>query len=372
LNQVAEEITSELELDSILPKVLQIAQELIGADGGLIALVDREKNRINFPYLRNLPPELSTLHVSESEGLSGQVIGAGHPIVIENYQAYPNAIPAFAQAGVTSIVGVPVLSGDQLFGVLHLVSLNEAKSFSRRDIAILASIGRQAGIAIENAHLYENLRFYVRQITRAQENERRRIARELHDDTIQSLIALSRRLEVVATDREPLPAPAIRRIKELQHMTDEVIKSVRRFSQDLRPSILDDLGLLPTLDGLTADLTHFHNIRAELRVEGVERRLLPEVELTLFRIVQEATSNVKKHAHATRVTVTVQFADHAVQVTIEDDGKGFTPPALTGDLVSSGKLGLIGMHERARLLGGALVMQSKPGQGTRVTVNVPI
>ncbi len=372
LNQVAEQITSELELNSILPKVLQIAQELVGADGGLIALLDREKNCINFPYLRNLPPELSEIRVSGSEGLSGQVIGSGHPIAIENYQTYPAAIPAFAKAGITSIVGVPVVSGDQLFGVLHLASLNEAKSFSRRDIALLAGIGRQAGIAIENARLYENLRFYVRQITRAQENERKRIARELHDDTIQALIGISRRLEALVTfdDSAHLSRAASQRIEELQELMDEAIRGVRRFSQDLRPSILDDLGLLPALEGLTTSLTERDGVLVELRVIGEKRRLAPEAELTLFRIAQEALSNVRKHAQATQAAMTVQFADNAVQITVQDNGCGFVPPTLAGDLAATGKLGLMGMHERARLLGGALSVTSEPGQGTCVTVNV--
>lgn len=373
LNQVAEEITSELELDKILPKVLQIAQELIGADAGVIALLDREKNLISYPYLRNLPQELSKVTVPKGEGLSGQVLATGRPVIIEDYQTYPTAIPAFASAGVASVVGVPIVSGDQLFGALLLGSLNAAQSFSDRDVAILAGVGRQAGIAIENAYLYENMRFYTRQITRAQEDERKRIAREIHDDTIQALIGISRRIEALATssERKQLTCDTIQRIEELEALTDNVIRGVRRFSQDLRPPTLDDLGLLPTLEELTTDMTERDGIPTELQVMGEKQRLSPEVELTLFRIAQEALNNIRKHAQATQAALTVQFTDNAVQVTIQDNGKGFTPPALAGDLAAQGKLGLMGMYERTRLLGGTLLMQSKPGQGTTVIVNVP-
>jgi signal transduction histidine kinase len=371
LNEVAEEITSELELDRILPKVLQIAEELVGADGGAIALFDRERGLIGYPYLRNLPQELTDLTVPEGRGLAWEVMTTNCPAVIEDYRIYPRAIPAFVEAGVTSVVGVPIVSSDQSFGTLALVSLDETKSFSDRDVAILAGIGRQAGIAIENAHLYENMRFYVRQITRAQEDERKRVARELHDDTIQSLIVLSRRIEAVATSGGQLPEAAVQRMRKLQELTDDVMQSVRRFSQDLRPSILDDLGLVPALEGLTADLTQRDGVQAKLQVLGVKRRLLPEGELTLFRIAQEAFNNVKRHAQATNVLTTIEFTEGAVQMTIQDDGRGFRSPTHTADLAASGKLGLIGMYERARLLGGTLTVQSEPGQGTRVIVNIP-
>jgi len=374
LNQVAQEITSELELDNILPKVLKIAQELLEADAGVIALLDQEQNQISYPYLCNLPQELTQVRIPKHEGLAGQIITTAQPVVIDDYQSYPAAIPAFVQVGVASVAGVPMVSGDQLFGALMVGSLNQAKSFSERDVAILASIGRQAGIAIENAYLYENMRFYTRQITRAQEAERQRIARELHDDTIQSLIGMSRRLEALATygGREHLPEAVIRRIGELETLMDNTIRNIRRFSQDLRPSILDDLGLLPALEGLTSDLIERDGIQAELQVTGTTRRLAPEVELTLFRIAQEALSNVRKHAQATQVVVTVQFINGVVQMTVQDNGRGFKPPSLTSDLTTSGKLGLIGMYERARLLGGTLAIRSKPGQGTCVTVSVPV
>jgi len=369
--EVVEEITSELELDRVIPKVMQIAERLVGADGGVVALWDEERNVITYPYLHNLPQALAEVTVSEGEGLSGEVMNTGRPIVVDNYQTYAKAVPAFVQAGLTSVVAVPIVSGVRTFGALSLFSINETKKFSDRDVTILTAIGRQAGIAIENAYLYENMRFYARRITHAQENERQRIARELHDDTIQSLIVLSRRLETLAAPDERLPEAITQGIKELRELTGGVIQRVRRFSQDLRPSILDDLGLLPALEELTTDLNRQAGLQAEFQVLGTKRRLSSEVELTLFRIAQEALNNVRKHAQATRVVLTVEFINGAVQMTVQDDGKGFIPPKLTEHLVAVGKLGLLGMYERARLIGGMLTVESAPGQGTRVIVKVP-
>ncbi|MGD2143811.1 MAG: GAF domain-containing protein [Anaerolineae bacterium] len=369
--KVTKQVTSELELDRVLPKVMQIAVDLAGADGGVIALLDEERNVIRYPYLHHLPPELADVTVSKGEGLSGQVMITGEPMVIDNYETYRKAIPAFVEAGLTSVANVPIVSGERTFGALSVLSINEAKAFSEREMAILTAIGRQAGIAIENAYLYGNLRFYARQITQAQESERRRIARELHDDTIQSLVALSRRLEVLATSDDFLSEEATERVAELQEAAGEMIRRVRRFSQDLRPSILDDLGLLPTLEELTADLNRQDGLHVEFSVEGEERRLSSEVELTLFRIAQEALNNVRKHADATRLVITVGLTDSGVTMTVEDNGRGFNPPTLMDHPAAAGNLGLIGMHERARLLGGSLTVDSERGRGTRVVVNVP-
>lgn len=371
LAQVAEEVTSELELDRVLPKVMQIAVDVLDADGGVLALLDEERNIITYPYLHQLPPDLADVTVSRGEGLSGEVMTTGRPTVIDNYQTYPRALPAFVQAGLASVAVVPIVSGDRTFGALNVLSINEAKSFSARDMIILTAIGHQAAIAIENAYLYENMRFYARKITQAQESERKRIARELHDDTIQSLIGLTRHMEALTTTGETLPETSVQRIRGLQEATGDVIRRVRRFSQDLRPSILDDLGLLPTLEEMTTELNQ-DGLQSEFRILGAERRLSSEAELTLFRIAQEALNNVRKHAQATQVVTTVELSESAVKMAVEDDGIGFKPPTLVDHPAAASKLGLIGMHERARLLRGTLVIDSAPGQGTKVIVNVPV
>lgn len=369
--EVATEVTSELELDRVLPKIMHIAVDILGTDAGVIALLDDERNVITYPYVENLPPELAEVTVSTEEGLSGEVIAVNQPIVIDNYKTYPRALPDFVKAGLGSVAGVPIVSGDRTFGALLVFSLDDAHGYSNRDIAILTAIGRQAGIAVENAYLYENMRFYARKITQAQENERKRIARELHDDTIQSLIGLSRQLEALATTKPALSEPASLRVSQLQQTTGETIRRVRRFSQDLRPSTLDDLGLLPTLEELVAAINRHDGLRAELWVHGEGRRLSTEVELTLFRIVQEALNNVIKHADAERVVTVVELSDRSVTVRVEDDGRGFQPPSLAEHPATASKLGLLGMQERARLLGGTLIIDSEPGHGTKVIISVP-
>jgi len=371
LNQVAEKITSELEMDRVLPTVLQIAEELIDADGGFIALFDRQSNRISYPYLHNLPQRLAEVTASEEEGLAWQVMATGCPGVVEDYAAYARAIPAFVQASVTSAVAVPIVSGERSFGTLGVVTLGRAKAFSDRDVAILVSIGRQAGIAIDNARLYQNMRFYARQITRAQEEERRRIARDLHDEAIQTLIAISRRLEALETTITSLPDPTAQHLAELQELVGRTLKGLRRFVQDLRPSTLDHLGLMAALVGSIRDLEASSDVSAEVEVQGEVRRLSPEQELGVFRIFQEALNNIRRHSEATQVAVQVSFLPSKLRMAISDNGCGFEVPGGTDSLVMTGKLGLAGMYERAQLLDGTLVIHSEPGKGTTVIVECP-
>jgi len=218
--------------------------------------------------------------------------------------------------------------------------------------------------------MQENLRFYLRQVTRAQEEERKRIARELHDDTAQELVALSRRLDRFISSTK-LSAQNINHLEELRKQTDNILDGLRRFSQDLRPSVLDDLGLVPALEWLTSDLSNHFGIAIGMGLLGSTQRLPPETELVLFRIAQEALRNVCKHSEASRAWVTLEFGDDRTILTIKDNGKGFKLPERVGDLASTGKLGLAGMQERTQLIGAKLTITSVPGEGTTVTVEVP-
>jgi len=218
----------------------------------------------------------------------------------------------------------------------------------------------------------ENLRYYLQEITKAQEEERKRIARELHDSSAQNLIALLHQLDNLLTDKTKLPVSEAKALWGFYEQIRDTLQEVRRFSRDLRPSILDDLGLLPALEWVTEDLKSTYWIEVDLKVLGNERRLFPETELLLFRIVQEALRNIAKHAEATMAEVKVKFDEDRIAVTISDNGKGFEPPESLGALTPTGKLGLAGMQERVQLLGGRLKLESKPGKGTKIFVEAPV
>lgn len=222
----------------------------------------------------------------------------------------------------------------------------------------------------EERRMQENLRYYLQQVTRAQEEERKRIARELHDETLQNLIAISRQLEKI-TSSEALWEESLEVVRGLKKQIENAVQEMRRFSHDLRPSVLDDLGLLPALELLADDLEK-QGITTTFRVRGQARRLSPEAEVMLFRIAQEATRNIWRHSEATTAELAIEFIDSRLRMTIADNGKGFLLPQRLGDQASMGKLGLAGMQERARLLGATLRIDSAPRKGTTIVVEARI
>jgi PAS domain S-box-containing protein len=223
----------------------------------------------------------------------------------------------------------------------------------------------------QEKRMEENLRYYLKQVTRAQEEERIRIARELHDDTIQALVVLGRQIDDIASGENGMPPGKMAQLEHLRDDTNNIMAGVRRLSQDLRPPTLDRLGLLPALEWLAAEVKKHSGLTVTLNIQGNERRLHTEAELLLFRIVQEALRNVWRHAQATEAKINVETNDK-IKITIEDNGKGFYVPDTIGDLAKDGRLGLVGMHERVQLIGGTLKMESKPQKGTTITIEVPL
>ncbi len=372
VNAIAVTVSQSLDLEEILDRALSKVLEVmrLEAKGGIL-LLNAESQKLHLRAHRGLSPEFvrREAEIAVGECLCGLVAEAGE-VLISDGSSEDARHTRCRELEPHSHIVVPLKSRGRVQGVMFLY-LRGAYQPGAGDRRLFASIGSQIGVAIENARLYENMRFYVRQITRAQEDERKRIARELHDETAQALIDLSRRLDDLAASRESLPESTTERLEELHDLIDGILRGVRRFSRDLRPSVLDHLGVLPALEGLMADVKE-DGIETKLKVDGERQRLSPEAELALFRIVQEALSNVRRHSQASQVVMVVEFGENRVRISVDDNGQGFELPDRTGDLAATGKLGLIGMHERARLLGGTLLIKSEPGRGTAVIADVPV
>ncbi len=207
-------------------------------------------------------------------------------------------------------------------------------------------------------------------IITAQEEERRRIARELHDEVSQTLTGLVMSLGSAETllSRD---SAARQRLKSLRGLTSEAVEEVRRLIHDLRPSLLDDLGLIAAIGWYVENYLAPAGVKAELETQGFDRRLPPTVEITLFRVVQEAITNIVKHAQAKTAHIRLQLTDSTIIVTIEDDGVGFNARTLRRERRKGMAVGLLGMEERINLLGGKLNIESQPGGGTCVHFEIP-
>lgn len=212
---------------------------------------------------------------------------------------------------------------------------------------------------------------YAREIVRAQEEERQRIAHELHDVSLQSAILICRQLDIVSdAARDGDSGALIATLADARRGAEAMGDELRHFSRDLRPLILEDLGLVPALRQLVMEMEARSGISCQLAVEGKARRLDPGVELALFRVAQEALRNAERHANASQLNVRVAHRRNRTILTVTDDGDGFKVPDLTA-LVGGKHLGLVGIRERARLVGGVCEIRSGPGRGTRVEVTVP-
>ena len=280
------------------------------------------------------------------------------------------------QAGFRSFLSVPLIANDEVIGALHLEA-TVSNAYGERALNLAMSVGAQISGAIANAQLFgqleageDELRRLTQKVIDAQEEERHRVSRELHDEAGQALTALKISLDLIRSDLSLESGPIYQRILGAVDLTDTTMEKVRLLARGLRPPELDAVGLNPTLEGFCREFAQRTQLSIDYR--GVEMPTLPDTfSISFYRFLQEALANVAKHAMATRVRVELSHNADAVSLMVEDDGRGFIPGRhATGGGQSNG-IGLLGMEERFELLGGRLEVESRPGQGTRLVAQVP-
>jgi signal transduction histidine kinase len=276
---------------------------------------------------------------------------------------------------------VPLLTRSKVVGVLNLVG-EDLLSLDEQKLTVLAGIGRQLGVAIENARLWDELKQrdilrgqLLEQAIAAQEEERRRVARELHDQTGQALTSLLVWLRALEAESDASAGVIVSqaRLQELKAIVADTLDGVRDLALELRPSVLDDLGLVPALQHYVRTCHERHHLAIDFQTLGFEDVRLPSAARTaLYRIAQEALTNVVQHACAGHVSLLLEVRAGAAVLIVEDDGCGFEAERLMDGSLDERWLGLSGMRERAELLGGRLTIESAPGAGTTVFVEIPL
>jgi len=223
----------------------------------------------------------------------------------------------------------------------------------------------------EEGKLRDNLQFYLRQVLQAQEEERKRLARELHDDTSQQILLLTHGVDNLASKAERYSPQELRsELGKLYELSQQTYQNIKHYAQALRPGILDDLGLEPAIKWLAQEVHNLAGIEVQVKI-GAIPSLPPETQLVLFRIVQESINNVHRHSGASEASITVECQGAEIRVTISDNGKGFKLPRQLSEFAGQGKLGLTGMEERVQLIGGELEVSSQEGKGTTIIVKAP-
>lgn len=370
LNLTAAASAQSLNLESVLSETVQ-------------AMLDPRKRQTGWIMLATDGADGETTVAASTAGAPTE-ISADNLAATRSFIAHPTAGTGESAHEATGqedrLAIVPLRASGQVAGAVGLAS--PAEALSANDKQLLEAVANQLGVALDNVRHYRQAQLMVSELSRAQkaledyvrlatdalEDERKRLARELHDDTIQTIVIAKAELDALTVEK-PVSTAVRTRLHKVDAMLTAAIDNVRRFSRDLRPSLLDDLGLVAAIDWLAGDLRGRTGIDAQLRISGEPRRLGQKEELALFRIVQEALRNVERHAEAKTVKVRIDFR-HDVRAAVVDDGHGFdTSEALDGHH-SSTRLGLLGMRERAKLAGAALSISSRPPSGTRVLVSL--
>jgi signal transduction histidine kinase len=378
LNTVGDALRQSLNLTSTMNTALERMIELSEAGFGCIFLKQQENQEpviaaqssrdVDFGITRLLPALRSHVTNIFSKERADAFKMPLRSIPLNNHREVDYFIATF----------IPLIGKESIPGVMVLVKKNHC-GFSIHEKELYRSIGIQIGISIENALLFqrllqkeESLSQLVHKLIAAQEEERRRIARELHDETSQSLTALSVGLRTAIMAKARTPEEVKKRLGPLDGMASGMLEEISRMIQDLRPSLLDDMGLLSALDWYADVRLRSRGIQVSWEIVGIERRLPLELETTIFRLGQEAISNVAKHAKAESVTILIEFLDHHIVLEIDDDGNGFDAEQILSNNLSSMAYGLLGMRERVDLFGGVLTIDSRVGVGTRVRAELPV
>lgn len=359
-------LTAAADLSSALHEAAAAMREAVRADACVV--YGRSDGGLHPMAAAGDPTPVAPWGAAVAEELAGRSLSTpGGPGEVQH------PIP-----GVGAVLVLPLRTRDQDLGAM-LVARAQEQPFERTDLMLLHTVANQLAIAIENVRLFEEVREkenlrreLLSRLISAHEDERFRISRELHDEVSQSLTGLMMRLnaaeEVVPQDLEQARAT----LAAVRGVAEQTLEEVRKIIFALRPTLLDDLGLIPAVRHYAKNLLEPAGVQVRLSASGFGQRRLPRpVETTVFRVAQEAVTNVARHAQARLATITLELTDGTVRLTVTDDGVGFDPEATRADPARR-RLGIVGMEERVALLGGRLRISSRPGEGTTVQVELPV
>ncbi|HIC88911.1 MAG TPA: GAF domain-containing sensor histidine kinase, partial [Anaerolineae bacterium] len=359
-------VNSSFHVDEILQQIARQAREQIGAEMSEIHILDgRGGHGVRFSGLK--PGDCKIRQRPTLAGLNGEVLRTGQPLRLSDRREHPASVPlppGHPEFG--PFLGAPILVKGECVADILLIRSVGSPPFTQDDEDFLVTMAHTVGIALENAMLHEQ----VQHLATLQERER--IGRELHDGLAQTLGYLNLRTRV-AVDRlvDGQYDKALTCLQEIREVVQEAYQEVRRAIFDLRTASAAEGGLIPALQEYLYEYELQSDVKTELTVdESVNNALTLQAEVQLMRIIQEGLSNVRRHAHATQVNISLRRIDNTIRLLIEDNGQGFSPKRT--HMTNRPHFGLQIMRERADSIGGHLQIHSSPGAGTRLEVTLPL
>jgi signal transduction histidine kinase len=374
LRDVARALTLELNLRPLLYMIMDSAADLLGASACTLLLHDKERHELVFDVVTGGGGgSLQTLRMPDESGVPGWVIANQLPLIVNDAPHDPRVRHDIAESvkfTVQAIVAVPLMARGNLIGVLEVLNAAPGSEFSGEDLETLSAFAAQAAIAIENARLYSDLRQERDRLLDTEETVRRKLQEELHDGLAQDLASMAMKTNTIIRQLARDPSKAAVELAVLEDDLRTAVKGVRNLLFDLRPLLLEAQGLVPALEGYVERTQPDEPAQLHLDVSGFAGRLEHHAEVGVFGIVQEALTNIRKHAQAKNVWIGLAGTPESFTLEIRDDGLGFDTTKVNEIYEQRGSFGLLNMQERAAVIGGALSIESHPGQGTIVRLAV--
>jgi signal transduction histidine kinase len=377
---IAARLNAQVHLEGVLNTVCQETARALSVQAASVSLCGVDQGCMHLATCWGLSQDFcERVHASAPAAFAP--IQEGRPVSVADVgsQLEQSDAALFSELDVRSFVGAPMLQEGELIGALFVFARGEQRQFSDDEIVFLRAISDQAATAVANARLYESLRQeeraradLLRGLISAQEDERKRIARELHDETSQELGALMVELESAILAQAAGVVPNGQHLQSAKSIARRMMLEIRRLVSDLRPALLDDLGLVPAIAWYVEQRLEAVGIGVTMRTDPEEIRLPQSLEITLFRVAQEAISNIIKHSGASSVSISLTRSEKQVSLLIEDNGRGFDASLEGAGKVNGGGFGLQSIRERVSIVGGELTVRSAPGQGTLLEVSVPL
>jgi signal transduction histidine kinase len=381
LNSIAVTVSQSLNLEEVLGNAMQKVLEVTKSTTGCVFLRGPDSNKLE---MMSRYGSLSVFECRESTSTAAncachQVLRHGQTSMVNDVSQCPMlGDKVVMKEDIGGFVSVPLRSKNKTLGIMNIACSNELY-FTENDFKILDSIGYHVGLAIDNSMFYEEAKQreklrgqLLSSVINAQEEERKRIARELHDEYGQTLTGLMMSIESLENITSPKQSQFKEKLKKAKSIVIRALEDVRRLTIALRPSTLDHLGLAATVRSYAQTHLEAAGIQVDFESKGLNERLAPAAETALFRIIQEAIHNITKHAEARHVKIRLEARADRITAIVEDDGKGFDMDAVFKSRIERQSLGLLGIQERANLLGGTFDIKSRPGQGTRLIVEIPV
>lgn len=376
LFEVTKSIISELRIDRLCSYIVRTVSAETRADTVSLMLLNEPTQELILKAGVGVPQEAIGEVISRAdEPLCYKAIGNVTPIQVNDAPTSQTK----HHFGIANALYIPLISRGKAIGVLKVSNKTHRRLFTRYDLEMLTILAGQAATAIENASLFDKIKVeksrlsrLVKKVLQAQEEERSRVSDELHDTVVQWIVSASYHSQTAKAliAREKFNDATLE-LEKANRIIDQSIREIRRIIINLRPNLLSELGLLEALQYHLRAMEKETGIVCHFEVHGKPRPLTWPQEITIYRIVLEALNNIKKHSQASSTELIIWFSPDAVQVSVTDNGTGFDLAKVTENAHGNGNIGLLSMQERANMVDGELQIESSPGAGTNITLNIP-